>query len=127
MTSIDQALHFDIQKVSDFAFLDGRVFRESFIQILENDPDLSGFRQDQYVLKYKKVRADLGNCFNHAKELDNPLRMLIDRQRVSYKRGGIFTLKNIKASFHKTNVYMDITFLVGDAGSDSNYDMLVKY
>lgn len=72
--------------------------------------------------EYKRVRNQLGDCFNHVKEFGNPLRRLIESSKVSYRFGGIFRFKNIKASFHGTNVYMEIEIMVCNSLSDENYD-----
>ena len=59
--------------------------------------------------------------------LGNPLTQIIDNSCVSYKRGGVFSLKFIKSNLKYGDYdYMDYEILVEDVKNEDDYNRLMK-
>ena len=76
---------------------------------------------------YVKVKTAWPSCLDILQEMGNPLRSLILKDRVSYKCGGIFTLRFIKVALrYVENIYLDYDIMIHDIPDQEDYQKLLK-
>lgn len=113
LEAIDKAFGVDIQKISQFVFLDGQIFKDHMVAVFSQEPILEGCLLSEQELR-QQVQKHLANSMHLAADIGNPLLQIIQRCRVSYKRGGVFSLKRIHAKFITGEYYLDIQFMVNE-------------
>ena len=85
---VDEVFGLDVQRVADFAFLNGYKIKDELFSILQENPQPS---QKEFYWVYRHY----GTSLYRLEKYRNPLMQIIKNKRISYMMGGLVCLQNV--------------------------------